>query len=97
MRRDEAIAARRGYLPSIRRDFGVRRLALIGSTARDQAREDSDVDLLVEYEVGPTLDSFVGLKLFLEDNLHVKVDLVTPDGLKPRLRPGVERDAVEIA
>jgi predicted nucleotidyltransferase len=96
MRREHAIVVLRGYLPVIRRDFGVRRLALIGSTARDEARDDSDIDLLVEYEASPTLDSFVGLKLFLEDNLGLKVDLVTPDGLKPRIRPGVERDAVEI-
>ena len=68
-----------------------------GSTARDEARPDSDLDLLVEYETSPTLDNFVGLKLFLEDHFGVKVDLVTPDGLKPRTRPGIERDAVEIA
>jgi hypothetical protein len=96
MRRDDAISALRGFLPVLRRDFGVRRLAVIGSTARDEARDDSDLDLLVEYEGSPTLDTFVGLKLFLEDNLGVRVDLVTPDGLKPRIRPGVERDAVEI-
>ena len=63
----------------------------------DAARPDSDLDLLVEYETSPTLDNFVGLKLFLEDHFGVKVDLVTPDGLKPRTRPGIERDAVEIA
>jgi len=96
VRREEAISTLRGYLPALRRDFGVRRLALIGSTARDEARPDSDIDLLVEYEASPTLDNFVGLKLFLEDHLGVKVDLVTPDGLKPRIRPGIERDAVEI-
>ncbi len=90
------MAALRGYLPAIRRDFGVRRLALIGSTARVEAREDGDIDLLVEYEVGPTMDSFVGLKLFFEDKLGRKVDLVTRDALKARTRPGIERDAVDI-
>jgi predicted nucleotidyltransferase len=97
MRREDAIGALRTLLPALRRDFDVRRLALIGSTARDEARPDSDLDLLVEYETSPTLDNFVGLKLFLEDHFGVKVDLVTPDGLKPRTRPGIERDAVEIA
>jgi len=96
MRREDVITTLRGYLPAIRRDFGVVRLALIGSTARDEAREDSDIDLLVVYEVGPTMDSFVGLKLFLEDRLGRKVDLVTPDALKPRTRPGIERDAVDV-
>jgi predicted nucleotidyltransferase len=97
MRREEAIAALRGHIPALRRDFGVRRIALFGSTARGDAREDSDLDLLVDFEIGPTFESFMGLKLFLEDNLGRKVDLVTPEGLKPRLRPIVEREAVDVA
>jgi predicted nucleotidyltransferase len=97
MRRQEALAALRGYLPELRREFGVRHLALFGSTARDEAREDSDLDLLVEFDRVPTLDSFVGLKLFLEDHIGRKIDLVTPDALKPRMRPVVEREAVDVA
>jgi uncharacterized protein len=97
MRREEAIAALCGYLPTVRCDFGVRRIALFGSTARDEAREDSDLDILVDFEIGPTFDSFMGLKFFLEDHLARKVDLVTPDALKPRMRPVVEREAVDVA
>jgi predicted nucleotidyltransferase len=96
MRREEAILNLRSYLPVLKRDFGVRRIALFGSTARDQAREDSDLDILVEFAVVPTLDAFVGLKFFLEDHLGRKVDLVTPDALKPRMRPAVEREAVDV-
>src|SRR6266496_299175 len=69
MSREEAIAALRGYLPTIRRDFGVRRIALFGSTARGDAREDSDLDILVDFEKDPTFLSFMGLKAFLEDHL----------------------------
>jgi hypothetical protein len=97
MRREEAIAALRGHLPTIRRDFGVRRIALFGSTARGDAREDSDLDILVDFENDPTFLSFMGLKAFLEDHLGRKVDLVTPDALKPRMRPIVEREAVDVA
>jgi len=70
---------------------------LFGSAARDEARDDSDLDLLVAFEVGPTFDSFMGLKFFLEDHLGRRVDLVTPDALKPRMRPIVEREAVDVA
>lgn len=97
MKRAHAIEALRGYLPTLRRDFGVRRVALFGSTARDEARDDSDLDLLVEFDVVPTLDAYVGLKFFLEDHLGRKVDLVTPDALKPRMRPNVEREALDVA
>ena len=97
VRREDAISTLRGYLPAIRRDFGVRRIAVFGSTARDEARDDSDIDILVDFEVIPTLDSFLGLKFFLEDHIGQKVDLVTPDALKPRMRPEVEREAVDVA
>ena len=97
MRRDEAIRSLRSYLPVLRRDFSVRRIALFGSTARDEAREDSDLDVLVEFDVVPSLDAFVGLKYFLEDHIGRKVDLVTPDALKPRMRPAVEREALDVA
>src|SRR3989442_15711555 len=53
MRREEAISALRFYLAALRRDFGVRRIALVGSTARGDAREDSDLDILVDFETGP--------------------------------------------
>lgn len=96
MRREEAISALRGYLPTLRRDFRVRRLALFGSTARDEASAESDLDVLVEFDVVPALDAFVGLKLFLESKTGRKVDLVTPDALKPRMRPAVEREAVNV-
>src|SRR5947209_203922 len=97
MRREEAIRALRAYLAAVRRDFGVRRIALFGSTVRGDAREDSDLDILVDFETGPTFLSFMGLKCFLEDRLGRKVDLVAPDALKPRLRRVVEREAVDVA
>jgi hypothetical protein len=97
MRRHDAIVALRGYLPELKRNFGVRRVALFGSTARDEGRDDSDLDLLVDFEVGPTFDSFMGLKLFLEDHLGRRVDVVTSDALKPRLRTIVEQEAVDVA
>jgi predicted nucleotidyltransferase len=97
VRRDDAIAALRTFLPAMRRDYGVRRVALFGSTARDEASEKSDLDILVDFDKAPPLDAFLGLKYFLEDRLGLKVDLVTPDALKPRMRPAVEREAMDVA
>jgi predicted nucleotidyltransferase len=97
MRRSDAVTKLRTLLPTARRDFGVRRLALFGSTARDEASPGSDLDVLVDFENRATFDSFMGLKLYLEDHLCCTVDLVTRQALKPRMRPIVEREAVDVA
>ena len=55
--------------------FGVRRLALFGSAARDELTAGSDVDLLVEFEGPATYDRYFGLKDHLEALLGRTVDL----------------------
>ena len=75
----------------------VKALALFGSLARNDARPDSDVDLLVEFDGDPTFDRFMELKFFLEGLLRRRVDLVTRAALKPRMRLTVEREAVRVA
>jgi predicted nucleotidyltransferase len=75
----------------------VKALALFGSIARDEARPDSDIDLLVEFDGEPSFDRFMDLKFFLEDLLKRRVDLVTRAALKPRMRRIVEREALHVA
>jgi hypothetical protein len=68
------------------RAYGVLRLGLFGSFSRGQQREDSDVDLLVEFAEGTkTFDHFMGLATLLEDILGLRVELVTPESLSPYL------------
>jgi hypothetical protein len=76
---------------------GVKSLELFGSLARGEARPDSDVDLLVEFEGAPTFDRFMDLKFFLEDLLVRRVDLVTRAALKPRMRSIVEKESIRVA
>ena len=82
-------------LAELCRRYQVRELSLFGSAARGEIRPDSDVDLLVEFlpdaEVG--LVEHAGLMLELERLLGRKVDLVSKNGLKPRIRPYVLADA----
>jgi predicted nucleotidyltransferase len=75
----------------IRERFGVKRFALIGSVARDQAADESDVDMLVEFH------GYFGLKFFLEDLFKKPVDVVTETGLRPAFRPYVEEEVIEIS
>jgi predicted nucleotidyltransferase len=83
--------------PEIARRFGVKRLALFGSAARGELRDDSDVDVLVEFDGPSTFDGYFSLKDFLEALLGRTVDLVTERGLKPRARRQVERDLIRVA
>lgn len=72
---------------------GVRRIGLFGSTVRGEDREDSDLDFLVEMEK-PTFDSYMDVKLRLEDLFHRKVDLVLSHRLKPRIRQRILDETV---
>jgi uncharacterized protein len=77
------------------RALGVRRLGLFGSHARGEARENSDLDFLVEFQAdAKTFDNYMALKDFLEGLFSTHVDLVVPETLKPRLRDHVLRETV---
>ncbi|MBI4572943.1 MAG: nucleotidyltransferase family protein [candidate division NC10 bacterium] len=93
--RDEIIRLLREHRPELER-LGVKSLALFGSTARGEAREESDVDLLVEFQRPVGLFEFVDLKGYLENLLGCRVDLGTPASLKPQLRDPVLKEAVYV-
>lgn len=61
---------------------GARNVRVFGSVARADNRDNSDVDLLVEFDAGKTLFDLIGLKLDLESLLGVNVDVVTPNSLR---------------
>lgn len=96
MDRSRAVALLGEHKPVLVQRFGVTKLALFGSVARDTARADSDIDLLVEFDGPATSSRYFGVQFYLEDLLGCPVDLVTTKALRPRLRPYVERDAVTI-
>jgi uncharacterized protein len=79
------------------KNFGVARLALFGSFARDEANEHSDIDMLVRFDRIPTSKDYFGLQFYLEDLLGRPVDLVTDKALRPELRPFVEKDLIDVA
>ncbi len=72
----------------------MKSLLVFGSVARDEARTDSDVDLLVEFDRPVGLFTFIRLKRYLEGIFECPVDLGTPDSLKPYLREPVFREAI---
>jgi predicted nucleotidyltransferase len=94
--RDEILRLLDGQRREIER-FGVKSLRLFGSVARGEASVDSDVDVLVDFEKPPSFSNFMRLRIFLEDLLGAKVDLVTERGLRDPVRPYVESEAIRVA
>ena len=93
MRRDEALAILKSHKQELIK-FDVKSLAIFGSVARDEAGPESDVDILVEFAKPIGLFEFVRLKIYLEKLLQRKVDLVTPDALKERMREQILKEAI---
>ena len=77
--------------------LGVKSLSLFGSVARGDATKNSDVDILVEFKGRATFDRYMDTKFYLEDLLGRKVDLVTPKAIKPRMKPYIMQDIVNVA
>ncbi len=75
-------------------EYGYARLAVFGSVARGEARQDSDIDLLVEAPSETSSFGFVTFKQLIEQVLGRDIDLVSYGGLKPRIDDDIRRDAV---
>lgn len=73
--------------------FGIIKLGLFGSFVRKEQHGDSDVDFLVEFEKDKkSFDNFIQLAFFLEDLLAKRVELLTPEGLSPHIRPAIMKE-----
>ena len=96
MSRDDLLSLLTQHKPALQRRFGVTRLALFGSRAREQDREGSDVDVLVAFDGPATSARYFGVQFYLEDLLDSPIDLVTETALRTELRSFVERDAIHV-
>lgn len=77
----------------IKSRFSVRKIGIFGSFTRGEGRETSDIDVLMEFEE-PTFRNFMGFVFFLEELFGREVNLVTTRGLRPYIRPAVEKEVV---
>lgn len=96
MKRSDVLQLLKTHKPEMQKRFGVTDLALFGSTSRDSAGPESDIDILVIFDGPATSTRYFGLQFYLEDLLGAPVDLVTDKALRPELRPYVEREAIHI-
>jgi len=96
MNRDQVLAELRRHWQEIEPRFAIKHLSVFGSAARDELRDDSDIDVLVEFKGKATFDGYMDLKFYLETLLGRNVDLVTHDAVKPRMRPMIEQEAIHV-
>ena len=71
-------------------------LYLFGSTARDEAGPNSDLDIFIEHAAGFRLLELVGVKQAIEDGIGIDTHVTTRDSLRPELRAAIEHDAVRV-
>jgi len=76
------------------RQLGVKRFGLFGSFAKGEQQDNSDIDLLIEFEPGgKSFDNFMEVLFFLEDHTLRKIDLITPESLSPYIGPAILKEA----
>ena len=86
----------RQHLPSLAEKYHVKSLGVFGSYVRRQQRPESDLDLLVAFDVPPSLLKFIELENYLTDLLGMKVDLVMKDALKPMIGKQILSEVVQV-
>lgn len=96
MQRDVVLNRLAAAKTELQQHYGLTRLALFGSTARNQADISSDIDILVAFDGPATAARYFGVQFYLEDLLGCPIDLVTEKALRPELRPFIEQDAIYV-
>jgi len=93
---NEILLKLRELLPYIRQKYQIESIEIFGSYVRDEQTLGSDVDLLISFNNIPSLIKFIELKNYLSDQLHLNVDLVMKDSLKPRLSQNILSESIPI-
>ncbi len=92
--RDEVLQILASQKSSLLATYQITRIGVFGSYARGKQTETSDLDILVDYQKPPTLLKLVELRDYLSELFAIKVDVVTVNGLKPRIRDRVFSEVI---
>ncbi|MCX6689053.1 MAG: nucleotidyltransferase family protein [Methanoregula sp.] len=96
--RPSVISLLTNHRDTIKDQFRVRRIGIFGSVIRGEEHDDSDVDILVDFEHGQaTLRNYMSLRRYIQSLFKRDVDLVTTGSLSPYIRPYVEQEVIWIA
>jgi len=92
--KEEILKTMKKELPYLKEKFKVRSIGIFGSYVRGEQTKTSDLDLLVEFDAPVGFFKFIDLEDYLSEKLMVKVDLVTPEALKPLIKTHIIEEAV---
>lgn len=92
----EKLKRRKGEIQRISQKHGITRLRVFGSVSRDEPTDHSDLDLLVKMAPSRDLTDLVSFAQDIQDILHIRVDVVSEDGLSPFLRERIIAEAYPI-
>nr|WP_206204643.1 nucleotidyltransferase family protein [Thermococcus sp. MAR1] len=83
-------------MEELRRNYGVREVEIFGSYARGEQSENSDLDLLIEFEEPVGLLTISMLQIYLSELLGIEVDVIPKNSLRKELWDDVIREAVKV-
>jgi predicted nucleotidyltransferase len=89
--KDNILSKLKELKPSLYKDFAVKEIGLFGSFADNTFNEESDIDILVEFE-RPIGWKFFSLEMFLEETFNRKIDLVTKNALKDQIKVNILKE-----
>ena len=84
------------FQSEMKEKYGVKEIGIFGSFVRGEAREDSDVDILVEFEKPIGFFKFLELEEYLSNLIGRKVDLVSKKALKPHIGKYILEEVVTV-
>lgn len=96
MKKDEILTVIRSLGDTIKKDYHADVIGLFGSFARGEEKDTSDIDVLVQFDDEASLFDLVGLADFLEEQFHIKVDIVPIDTIREEIKEDVLKEAVYI-
>jgi uncharacterized protein len=82
--------------PTLIERYHVKEISLFGSFVRKEQSEDSDIDILAEFDNNADLFDLIGLELYLEDIFEREVDVVPKQALRPELRESILQQIVTV-
>jgi predicted nucleotidyltransferase len=96
MNLSETLKTNRNIILKLAESYGAKNVRIFGSAARGDFDQNSDIDFLVDMEKGRSLFDMGGLLMELQKLLGCRVDVVTPQGLRPRIRDAVLKEAMTL-